>query len=45
MNLGIAVLLVLLIVSIISILSKRFNISYAKLLIIVGLLISAVLHG
>lgn len=40
LNLGIVVLLVLLIGSITSILSKKFNIAYAKLLIVVGLIIS-----
>jgi len=45
LNLGIVVLLVLLIGSVISILSKRFNISYAKLLIVVGLLISIVYYA
>ena len=40
MNLGVVVLLILLIGSIASILSKRFKIAYAKLLVIAGLVIS-----
>ena len=42
MNPGVIVLLILLIGSITSILSKRFKITYAKLLVVVGLVISVV---
>lgn len=42
MNPGVVILLILLIGSITSILSKRFKITYAKLLVVVGLVISVV---
>lgn len=45
MNPGVVVLLILLIGSITSILSKRYKIAYAKLLVIVGLVISVVYHA
>jgi CPA1 family monovalent cation:H+ antiporter len=45
LNLGVVVLLILLVGSITSILSKRFKIAYAKLLVIVGLVISVAYHA
>ena len=45
MNPGVLVLLILLIGSITAILSKRFKITYAKLLVIIGLVISVAYHA